>query len=380
MHPEHRDRCARRTWLSRVALSAVAASIAPACEGNTKALPDWKDGYEQPRELWNGGTNDAGLGGDAGVGARPEAEDFRLTVAEGVTYPYRLYRKLTDDPCAIAKGASGADSDIECMLDINELDLWVLGLSLEISGPDGMCDFVDLQHYLYENFEVGQGPAEVSYSVDAQGNIIDEVNSVNGVPSCTYDYSQRNASLPNCCTGGYTKTVTILQSGKTNVSSGSWGGEEHLGDCFDGAGFRFKDVSLSKDGFPKGIIYYLDHAAFSKPLDYGGLSNLYHKDNRPLANYYDSTDHDGPPTALRGPGATSAYTLRCLDDAEEVIARIRLWVREWNEEAQFNAGAKGNPDTLGTEPLWGTPINDLTDWGDFAGNPDDYPRNVRADK
>jgi hypothetical protein len=362
-----------QAWSSRVALCVIGLTTA-ACDESKPSLPDWRDGYEQSRTQWNG---DAGLDGDGGAGT--DAKDFRLSVSRGVGHPYRLYRKGTSEACAVALGASGQDADIECLLDINELDLFVLGLTLDIAGPAGMCDFVDLQHYLYENFEVGEGPAEVSYSRDAQGNIVDEVNSVDGVPSCAFDYSQQSDSLPNCCLGSYTKTVTDLPTGKTSTSDGWWGGEEKLGDCFDGSGFRFKDVGLSVDGFPMGRIYYFNHAAFREPLTYEGLSELYPRDNRPLANYYDSTDHGGPPFALRSPWATTAYTVRCLDDAEEVIARIRLWVREWNEEVQFNLAANGDPDTVGSEPFWSTPLNDLTDWGDFVGNPDDYPRHPRIE-
>ena len=91
----------------------------------------------------------------------------------------------------------------------------------------------------------------------------------------------------------------------------------------------------------------------------------------PLANHYDTADHDGQaPAGLRGAWARPYYTFECYDNAEELLARVRLVVREWNEESQLDAS--GDPDTEGTEPVSGTPLNDRRDWADATPGADTF--------
>jgi hypothetical protein len=70
--------------------------------------------------------------------------------------------------------------------------------------------------------------------------------------------------------------------------------------------------------------------------------------------------------------------VECVDNADEVLARIQFDVREWNEKAQL--AQDGDPDTTGTEPYWNTPVNDFDDWADLRQKGIDYTHIVRAGK
>ena len=48
------------------------------------------------------------------------------------------------------------------------------------------------------------------------------------------------------------------------------------------------------------------------------------------------------------------------------MARIRVQIREWNEVAEFELEAAGDPDTSGVEPNWGASVNDYRDWLDMT--------------
>jgi hypothetical protein len=58
------------------------------------------------------------------------------------------------------------------------------------------------------------------------------------------------------------------------------------------------------------------------------------------------------------------YLLECLDQAEEIKARIRFMIREWNQDPITEGG---DPDVTGSDPNFpGNPINDRMDWLDFG--------------
>jgi hypothetical protein len=264
------------------------------------------------------------------------------------------------------------------MFDINELDLWVLGFSFDVAAPGGGCDFVEYEPYIYASWEAGDGPTEASYTVQKDGTFSDEVNSENGMPACQYDYSRTFVNGPNCCSGPYTLTIKSAETGKVSVVHANWGGPS--ADCFDGAAFLRKGVELDRAGFPLDPIYYIDREHQVIPIVEEGLSDKYVLGglgpvNVPLANYWNSNDGK-PPAALHSPGARADYTLTCFDDAQEILARIRFQVREWNEEAQFNT--RGDPDTTGTERAFEpAPINDILDWKDLADQGIDYTHTIR---
>jgi hypothetical protein len=362
--------------IARFLVAAACSMVFTGCPSNDDndseraALPDWSDGYEKSSA--DGGISTGGSdGGDVASKSFPD-NSFGIAIPETITHPIRLRVLDTKNyPCAIAQGASKAD--ITCIIDINELDLYVLGLAYNIVAPKGMCDFVEYHSFIFENFEIGEGPKEVSWTVQEYGAITDSVNAVSGVPRCPYDYSGQYPSspkAPNCCYGTYTKRVTNAKTGKVEQSTEVWDG--NLAQCYHGAAYLDMDAAFTQEGWPIATIIYTDRKPLSHTVRYHGLSDKY-ATNAVLANYHYPVDNNpNIPSAAMKRESYSYYNISCLDDAEEVIAHIRLVVREWNEEAQFDMDS--DSETEGLEPGWETPINDITDWSDLLRNNIEYPK------
>lgn len=353
----------------RIALIALLACTHYACSDDEtvrKPLPDWSDGYEQDAP----GTDGGGVSvGDGGVD-RPDAPEdaFAVLVGADVPYPARLVRAGTNEACAVRRGAP--DEPIDCILDLNELDVLALGFAVDVVAPEGMCDFVEYSGFLFENWEVGEGPTEVSYTKHEDGTFSDEVNSQNGEPRCEFDYSWQVPGGPNCCFGDVTITIESAASGEETHVDGFWAGD--LSRCYEGGAFYYEHVEIGAGGFPLDELFYVGGGPVSRRYKFEGISEL-HTTNLPLANYWNPTDHGGDmPATHRGQLSEPYYVFICEDDAEEWRAVIRLLVREWNEEAEHDA--EGNPDTTGVEPGWGTPINDRADFADLAPGASTYPQ------
>jgi hypothetical protein len=306
-----------------------------------------------------GGGDDDDAVGDDDDDTLPQLGPMRLGVTPGLDYPMRLREtNSVDGLCEVIPPREFENYvDIECTIDINELDLYGHGLDWDLQVPANACDYLIYWHYQYEAWEVGVGPTEVSYEILGNGAIINEVNSINGDPYCIYDHTWRNPDAPDCCLGSYTKTVTD-PLGVTVVSNEFWAGKPS--DCYGGAAYIDPEVTNGPDGFPLAKIVYLNRAAYSKSFHFDPLSDEFYS-NIPLANYYSPQDHDGDrPAGLNGLWAEPRYTFLCTDRAYEVLSEIRLTVREFNEVTQYDAD--GNPNTVGVEPVTGHPIDDLNDW------------------
>ena len=335
----------------------LCAGLAACEDPERKPLPDWRLGYA-----------DAGV-----VDAQAEPQNaFALVSPDSVDWPVRLgKRDAPEEPCAVKRNDS--TREIECMLDVNELDLWVLGLRYDIIVPPSMCDMLSHSPYIFANFEVGKGPDRVAYTVNMDGTFSDQLNAMNGEPFCPFDHTREDPKGPNCCTGNYQLEIKSALTGKVARSTQSWGGK--IGDCYFGAGFVQKDAPVDVDGMPMPQYEYTHGDAHRERIVYPGVSAIYPA-NTALANYFNPDDHDGKaPAGLSAPRARPYYDAFCLDDAEEIVAHIRLSVREWNEEAEYHA--LGNPDTTGTESLWNagpTDIDDLFDWGALTPGSKSYPR------
>ena len=367
----------RRPVCHRATLIALALSVVAGCDDTEKdrePLPDWSEGYDIGRFDIDAGPSDSGAGSDSdsGVVRHPDVPPghFALAIPEDTPYPIRLRRTGSNNaPCSFP--AAGERNEITCTLDMDELDLWVLGLKYDVVVPEGMCDFLYYRSYMYANWKVGPGPSEVSYTKHADGTYSDEVNSENGRAVCDFDYTDRYSAAfdaPNCCQGGYSLTITSAESGESSTSSHQWGGDSS--GCYYGAAFLDKEAVFTSDGFPTGKFLYVNREGLNKTIEYEGLSDKY-ASNVALANHWDPSEHDGMPAALRADRASPYYEFLCLDDADEILGHIRLVVREWNEEVEFDKD--GNPDSEGTETGWGTPLNDITDWADLTPGDDTFP-------
>ncbi len=357
---------------SRLALLGSLACALLACKKESterEPLPDWSDGYEHDAPTPGGGGGDGGVEPDP---VRPDAppDSFALLVSSEVEYPTRLRRAGTNEPCAVSRGARR--EPIDCVLDVNELDLSALGFAVDIVAPDGLCDFILYDGFLFENWQVGAGPEVVSYTVETDGTFSHEVNAANGKPRCDYDHSWQHPKAfgaPNCCTGGYTLRITSGETGEVSESSQQW--DPELGRCYEGGAHYYTEVELSGDGFPLAEWFYIGGTEQTRRYVFDGTSEQ-HLTNLPLANYWDPQDHGGDmPAAYRGEHSIPYYSWTCTDDAEEFRAQIRLQVRDWNEEAEYDVD--GDSDTTGVEADWGTPINDLEDFADRTPDAVSFP-------
>lgn len=323
-------------------LLALAACVEP----GTPDLSDWTEGYEA----------------DDVVVEDPAR--FQLNASDDLGYPMRL--GTVDDMelnCGLeVEGTVEGYEEVNCRIDQSELDLYGSGMSFDLYIPTGTCEYVVYQHPQFEVWEVGTGPTEVSFSFNSDGTFYDEVNSINGVPYCQYDYSWADQYAPNCCTGTYQITATVESEDGSSLSSTSpalgWGGLES--DCYDGAAFWNPEASFAVNGFPLATIVPLYGAEYNKRFEWDALSTDYFS-NMVLASYYDPNDHDGmAPEGLMADYSYTHHTFECYDHAEELLARITLDVREWNEQSEYTEN--GDPDTTGTEPVTGLPIDDRDDW------------------
>lgn len=350
-----------RPLLPMAALVALggASTLLLACEDETilPDLPDWSDGYE----------SDCCPGGDGGTdtGTEPPIDlvDFALVAPDDLAYDVRIHQTGADgNACALTPGATVDEYvHMDCTLEVAELNLFGEGLIFDLTVPEGACDHVVWMHYMYEAWEVGQGATVVSQTIDADGNIVSETNSIGGTPYCEYDYSYYDSEAPNCCLGAYVIETTDLSTGETTqTGGGDWGGK--AADCYAGAAFEDPEAALTADGWPTAKIVNTHLSEYYKRFEFDLLGDQY-STNVNYANYYDAADHDGTmPAGYTGDYAVETYNFVCYDTAEETLARIDLVVREWNEESQYESS--GDPDTEGTESTTGLPLNDRQDWAD----------------
>lgn len=359
----------------RGALMLVAATLLGGCAPaqSRQPLPDWSAGYDKSAAMPGEPAIAQSMAVQFGRHSDLPQDGMGVAISSDVTWPMRI-RKLDSvaTPCAVSGAQDGKPHQIDCVIDMDELDLYVLGVKFDIVVPEGMCDFTLREWYMYENFEIGDGPTEVSWTTHTDGSVTDEINARDGKPFCRYDYRTQfapTAHAPNCCLGAYTQTVTNADTGSHVTTHAFWNGRP--GDCYDGAAYLDEEAKITEDGFPEGIYTYLGRTAWLKTVKFKGLSEHYGA-NVPLASFYRPTEHGGDmPAALKATFARPRYELSCEDDAKEEIAHISLTVREWNEEAQFDADR--DPDTTGTEPGWNTPIDDIPDWDVLTPDDTSYP-------
>lgn len=325
--------------------------------------------------------------------------------------------------CTIDLSASLAERDIECTVEGAELDIFMNPINLLYNIPKHeRCTHLEVQPYWFWSHEPGQGATAFkirtleSGAVQLTDNGGGKVRMVGSTPSCIYDYSSGNG--PNCCVGSYTVENTIVDPGGDVVQNetGSWGGT--IGACAIGPG---PDISgrAGAQALPRYTIYPLkvtsdssgtagQSSVMSYPLDaqIGKTTSIQDLITQAVTRSTGSIDVDSPFSKDYGsnvysanyvenigarPGALKAapevgasyglaaipkpyYEFRCVDDAKEVYARIRLQVREWNMMSEFEKGELGNPDISGAETEFGEfDLNDFGDWKDFKDDSREFP-------
>ncbi|MFT4975977.1 MAG: hypothetical protein ACI8S6_001872 [Myxococcota bacterium] len=318
-------------------------------------LTDWQAGYESDT--------------DTGFVDTTQDVGFGLIVPFDIGYDVRLQQTSIAEDCIVdVPGTFANYTAIDCTYDISELDLYGSGLTFEVFVPPNTCDYLIYDFYMYEAWETGLGSTDVSYTINTDGEIVDPVNYVDGTPYCPYDYSRIGSNFPNCCEGAYTLTINDEIAGVKTSETKSWAGR--LSECYDGAAFAYPGYAEGPGGFPLATLVPLYGDSYSERFEWGAISDRY-ATNLALANYYDESDHDGgPPAGLRKTRAQPYYSFRCYDSGEELLSKVELVVREWNEESEFLLD--GDPNTTGVEVVSGEPIDDRADWATATPGSDTY--------
>ncbi len=283
--------------------------------------------------------------------------------------------------CAVAANETNfANQDITCIVEIEELAGAFMGVKMVLNAPPGMCKYVWHRPYYYFGRDYGAGPTAATARFDTAdtfvGGTVTGPGSLtpSGEVSCNFDYTASEG--PNCCYGPYTLT-TVKNFGSsdpiafpvtTTTEVLEWSGKP--GNCAAGSGTatapKDKDLELPMGQYFSGV------TGFNKEFDTVQRTVIDANSSLYYANYYSGTAPAAFKLASTYPG-NPFYTWMCLDDAEEVVARIRVQIREWNEVNEFELEAAGNPDTTGVEPNWGTSVNDFRDWLDVFNGGDIYP-------
>lgn len=326
--------------------------------------------------------------------------------------------------CGISKDST-ANEDVTCLVDVPEAELHNKNLELKFNVPPGMCRYLQRDIYWFFDREVGQGPktisATVAKTIDIDGNLLSAAYScvIDGIAGdctnnavsnpeinatlkpdsqifkCVYDHSEAN--LPNCCFGNYALTVTTTTTGpginlsETTTSEASWGGD--YSKCIGGPGRTNWTMFAESDqfkGLPVSLITYAPYGITDKQTVTSAL-DLRISENIHTSNYYGATvnhthtgykdlittsnlpyyitpidDRSGTKFDSRGTYLISAhdsYEFRCIDEADEVKHRIRVYVRDWDTYPDYLAyissqGGIAVPDR-GADPEPGTNCNSV---------------------
>lgn len=319
-----------------------------------------------------------------------EAEKgFSVTVSTSPNYVYTLHNQTSvTTKCTVLPGDS--NKDITCLLEADELDLWFNSFTLYVNAPTSMCPYFESSPYYYYNLPPGYGPTLVNRNEATNTTTCNYPDGSTNVPcsgTCAYDYT--SIFGPNCCVGKYTLIVQGTDpTTPPSVTDSDWSGNPT--SCLMGP--AMDSQPKSRGGYPlpyiiqntaPGIMYNYDVAAPSKK----GLGmDVF------VANYFDPALYGvNVPKAMRaqtsyGLTISSAtepyYRFTCFDVANDVLARIKIQVRKWNQKselANFLAGGAGNPDTFGKDPVFNYQLDRRFGWntgGNGEATDPDYPASL----
>lgn len=326
---------------------------------------------------------------------------FVKAIDEAGKYEYKMHNAVTSDlgadDCEIKKDSTV--KDIQCIVEARELDLWFFGARLQYHVPSNLCSYLRVEPFYFYQSRPGYGPIKVKYDINAAGNIESVaitnnysespasaadarayLDSKTKTPVCIFDYSRYENGDPNCCVGAYTKEVRTWNASASPapafspavITDEKWAGK--ISNCL--AGPAMDTQTKTKEGWPRPTLHYVENAGLNlsyliKKLDdnekFSGFTGF-------IANYFNPTEHAGDiPIGMKSfldrgitiSGTSPYYEFTCTDRAYEIIARIRVMIREWNQVIEYDKVA-GDPNITGSELAFDNPaINDIRDWKDL---------------
>jgi hypothetical protein len=333
--------------------------------------------------LATGCAEQVGGGGGGGGGANnpppgvvDDTAGFYVRYVTNGKYTYDLHAGATgfNTPCTASKNQS-----VDCYLDAEELDLYFHGVTLQYNVPSTLCTYLRFRSYYFVRYPVETSPTLVNVDTDRFGRICHDANS-NGTcevgeedQRCAYDYSGNGG--PNCCEGRYTQVSRGWNSvdnvyGDPVVTELTYGGK--YGNCLDGPATQTHPKDSSN--VPLGILSFVEGTGLNELYEIKSPIAQGHRSNAFIANFFSPLDHGGGTPAGLTP--TSAvvpepmFRWQCLDRSDDVIAEIKLFIREWNTKVMFD-NRVANPtgyDETGPEDSPFGPVNmknDRFDWRDW---------------
>ena len=341
---------------------------------------------------------------------------FALTDVTENTYSYFLHKSGTSSTdCKIAKTAIGDanksssiayDNDIDmlCILETEELDLFMNGLGLKINVPDDTCEYVQYFPYSYWDYQPGfttnhrkiyEGggsctePEGFEYpESDDTFFVFDEVgpNDIN----CDEGNSYANIYVPTATSGTACNSFTFsgIDYGQTIEAGGN------INNCLGGPITDTPNLSYLDNKV--SLVFNMKNTTSIPPWIYKSPISQ-SRGNYYLANYTSQcnatgeitnwTESSGMWTVGTFAGTTfetindarritnGYYEWRCLDKAFDIKARIRLLVREWNRMYDLSTNniheyipveVPSLMDATGTELSGFGDWNDSRDWEDYG--------------
>lgn len=329
-------------------------------------------------------------------------DNFNYLIHKGTGAPTDNF----SDECAVLSTSS--DKDISCIIEARELDLFQFGAAVRVNVPQNLCEYVSVSRPYYYNFPPGNGPLividnrlgstdQTISGITAAAGTIKVGNDTKTSIYCDYDYgAEGNLNYvqggPNCCVGNYEVYTTSDQNIVSTPVKSSWGGK--VSNCLKGPAMQRDSfyTGLTSSGHPRSVIFPVLSSGMNEAYRILSPESLRLGSNVYTSNYFVSADHPnggGRPVctmSVNGFQATNLYhQFTCYDRASEVKARIRVMIREWNTDTEYNLGAAGDPDTGGSEPSFGNPANndvgDMKDLGDTAPpSLSSYPKEVESEE
>ena len=312
---------------------------------------------------------------------------------------YQTNRKCRVDATDITALSNGKALDIRCFLDMEEQDLFQTDLKLNLFTGAGICQYIRYEPYYFYSWQPNRS-VNVSSKYPVQAVMRSGCSNLQNsgtIPSssqCDGNYSSvLNPTYPNCDEGSltyYSETYsqdattgsctlsaapvlnTVNCSGKRiNCISGAV--KDTLGAASLELGNRNQIISASS-----GINFTYTHAS---PISKGDELTNIRLANGTVSNQCTSSAADTlawkNATALTSnrrvsPFASDSnpfYTVSCLDAAQDVKARIRVIVRDWDrtfniENDIFNQSftvPPANMNNIANDPIFNSPYNDIDD-------------------
>ncbi len=314
--------------------------------------------------------------------------------------------------------AASPNQDLVCLLEIQEEDLYDLGLTFAIQAPTAQCSYLRSLAYFYYQYQTGLAPTTVNETITDGGTpVVAGVGgdtgggcgagssaclTPSGTLTCSWDYSYLNGISPgpNCCEGSYTLNVTTVDdtvvppTSTTTTTVAKWSGMNS--NCLNGPA----TASTVKDaeGYPEHIITFLDGQNLNNTLVVAApITFTQRNSNTYASNYWEGpyTVTEANPIPASVPlafwpsnpakvglttnvrSAQPWYEWECLDEAGDIINRERVLVRSWSTHSAF--AAEGTAGVAGPE---GVPFSDhdVLNFPDWILVPDSSPPYNGADQ